>query len=153
MATAQGTSVTVSFSSDNDGFETQAEIKAFADELDNALPNVTDLGALESAVTIIEFPVYGEDIASKIKGLDTPADFTLDLAFDPAVVEHQELSEAAGETLAFAITVSDGTEKVYYGVEGLCSSASMSAPVDGVSTLSITVALTKQVSVGDGSGE
>ena len=153
MATAQGTEVTVSFSSENDTFETQAEIKAFADELSNALPNVTDLGAIESAITVIEYPVYGKDIASKIKGLDVPADFSLDLAFDPAIVEHQELSEAAGSTLAFAITVSDGTAKVYYGVEGLCSTSSMSAPVDGVSTLSITVALTKQVSVGDGSAE
>ena len=153
MATAQGTTVSVCFSSENKSFENQAAIKAFADELDNALPNVTDLGALESSITVIEFPIYGQDIASKIKGLDSPGDVSVDIAYDPAVVEHQELSNAAGETLAFAIVVSDGTAKTYYGVEGLCSSASMSAPVDGVSTLSITVALTKQVSVGDGSGE
>ena len=150
MAAAQGTEVTVYYDSETATFETQAAIKSFVELEGSVLLNVTDLGAIESAVTIIEFPVYGETIASKIVGLDVPADFTLDIAFDPAIEKHTELSDASGVTVAFAIVVSDGETSTYYGVEGLCSTASMSAPVDGVSTLSLTVALTKQVSVGDG---
>jgi len=150
MATAQGTEVSVFYNAETATFEDQAAIKTFVEIEGNVLLNVTDLGAIESAITIIEFPVYGETIASKIVGLDTPADMTLDIAFDPAIDEHLELSDAAGVPVAFAIVVSDGTANVYYGVEGICSTASMSAPVDGVSTLSLTVALTKQVSVGDG---
>ena len=97
----------------------------------NEVLDVADIGSLNKTRTIIDIPVYGDDVKGKLPGQVDPGsfDFNVTLNLDDAI--HTALRDDDGLTEhTFVIKFTQGANITYAAFDGYIADATVSQPID-----------------------
>jgi hypothetical protein len=97
----------------------------------NEVLDVADIGSLNKTRTIIDIPVYGDDVKGKLPGQVDPGsfDFNVTLNLDDAI--HTAIRDDDGLTIhTFVIKFTQGANITYAAFDGYIADATVSQPID-----------------------
>lgn len=123
-----------------DATKDEASIAANAIE-GNKVVDVADMGSLANTRSIIDVPVYGEDVAGKLAGQADPGtfDFNVTLHLDDAT--HVAIRDDNGtDEHTFILKFAQGANVTYACFDGFLADASVSAPIDDRVQMDVSVA-------------
>jgi hypothetical protein len=103
--------------------------------------DVADMGSLAKTRAIIDIPVYGADVSSKLPGQADPGtfDFNVTLNLDDTI--HKALRDDAGTTPhSFVIKFTQGANITYAAFDGYVADASVSPPIDDRIQMDVSIA-------------
>ena len=107
----------------------------------NEVIDVADMGSLNASRSIIDIPVYGDDVSGKLPGQIDPGtfDFNVTLNLDDSI--HTGLRDDDGLTAhTFIIKFTQGANITYAAFDGYVGDASVSAPVDDRVQMDVSIA-------------
>lgn len=107
----------------------------------NEIPDVADIGSLNKTRTIIDIPVYGDDVKGKLPGQVDPGsfDFNLTLNLDDAI--HTALRDDDGLTeQTLIIKFTQGANITYAAFDGYVADATVSQPIDDRIQMDVSIA-------------
>ena len=107
----------------------------------NEVLDVADIGSLNKTRTIIDIPVYGDDVKGKLPGQVDPGsfDFNVTLNLDDAI--HTAMRDDDGLTLhTFIIKFAQGANITYAAFDGYIADATVSQPIDDRIQMDVSVA-------------
>jgi hypothetical protein len=107
----------------------------------NEVLDVADIGSLNKTRTIIDIPVYGDDVKGKLPGQVDPGsfDFNVTLNLDDAI--HTALRDDDGLTIhTFVIKFTQGANITYAAFDGYIADATVSQPIDDRIQMDVSVA-------------
>ena len=107
----------------------------------NEVLDVADIGALNKTRTIIDIPVYGDDVKGKLPGQVDPGsfDFNVTLNLDDAI--HTALRDDDGLTIhTFVIKFTQGANITYAAFDGYIADATVNQPIDDRIQMDVSVA-------------
>ena len=108
----------------------------------NLVKDVAEMGALAKARTIIDIPVYGEDVAGKLPGQADPGtfDFNVTLNLDDTV--HKALRDDDGRIQhSFIVEFQQSTTaKTYAAFDGFIADATVEQPIDDRIQMNVSIA-------------
>lgn len=108
----------------------------------NLVKDIAEMGALSKARTIIDIPVYGEDVAGKLPGQADPGtfDFNVTLNLDDTV--HKALRDDDGKLQhSFVVVFTQSTTaKTYVAFDGFIADASVEQPIDDRIQMNVSIA-------------
>jgi len=107
----------------------------------NEVLDVADIGSLNKTRTIIDIPVYGDDVKGKLPGQVDPGsfDFNVTLNLDDAI--HTALRDDDGLTIhSFVIKFTQGANITYAVFDGYVADATVSQPIDDRIQMDVSVA-------------
>lgn len=116
----------------------------------NEVKCVTDIGAVESSFSVIEYGKFGVAAVTKSAGQSNPADFTFDIAWDGDDAKHLLLQShgtvdaitGTPPTQNYLVEFSTGTTaETLVGFNGWISNFSIAPVVDGIATATVTVSV------------
>ncbi|MFN3895764.1 MAG: hypothetical protein ACK4KU_14665 [Acinetobacter sp.] len=103
--------------------------------------DVADMGALSKNRNIIDIPVYGEDVASKLPGQADPGTFDFNITFNMDDVLHKSLRDDDGKTPhTFIIKFTQGANATFAAFDGYIAMADAGLPLDDRIQMDISVA-------------
>ena len=109
----------------------------------NKVEGVKDMSTgLTSERTIIDIPVFGADVASKLPGQSDPGTFDFSVAFDGSDTVHKAIRDDDGKSLSTYIVVFDqgNDQKTYAAFDGYVATSSVTFPIDDVIGLDVSIA-------------
>lgn len=107
----------------------------------NKVKDVADMGSLSKTRSIIDVPVYGEDVASKLPGQGDPGTFDFNVTFNMDDTVHTALRDDDGKTPhSFIIVFTQGTNITYAVFDGYIADASAALPISDRIQLDVSVA-------------
>ena len=119
----------------------------------NLVKDVSSMGALSKARTIIDIPVYGADVAGKLPGQADPGtfDFTVTLNLDDTT--HKAFRDDTGRVQhTFVVEYEQtSTAKTYAAFDGFIANATVNQAIDGAITMDVSVARSGDVTWVDNS--
>jgi hypothetical protein len=107
----------------------------------NEVLDVADIGSLNKTRTVIDIPVYGDDVKGKLPGQADPGsfDFNVTLNLDDAI--HTALRDDDGLTIhTFVIKFTQGANITYAVFDGYVGDATVSQPIDDRIQMDVSVA-------------
>ena len=108
----------------------------------NLVKDVAEMGALSKTRTIIDIPVYGEDVAGKLPGQADPGtfDFNVTLNLDDTV--HKALRDDTGRLQhSFIVEFEQSsTAKTYAAFDGFVADATVEQPIDDRIQMNVSIA-------------
>lgn len=107
----------------------------------NEVLDVADIGSLNKTRTIIDVPVYGDDVKGKLPGQVDPGtfDFNVTLNLDDAI--HTALRDDNGLTIhTFVIKFTQGANITYAAFDGYIADATVNQPIDDRIQMDVSVA-------------
>ncbi|MBQ2262723.1 MAG: hypothetical protein II336_15295 [Loktanella sp.] len=114
---------------------------ASATDAEFQVKDVADMGALSKTRNIIDIPVYGEDVASKLPGQADPGTFDFNITFNMDDVLHKSLRDDDGKTPhTFIIKFTQGNNATYAAFDGYIATADAGLPLDDRIQMDISVA-------------
>ncbi|QCO57453.1 hypothetical protein EOK75_17215 (plasmid) [Pseudorhodobacter turbinis] len=107
----------------------------------NNVKDVADMGTLSKARTVIDIPVYGDDVMGKLPGQADPGEFTFNVTLNNDNVIHKSLRDDSGKTEhTFIIKFSQDTNETYCVFDGYVATADVSQPRDDRIQMDISIA-------------
>lgn len=113
----------------------------------NQVIDVADMGSLSKTRNIIDVPVYGEDVASKLPGQADPGtfDFNVTMNLDDSV--HTAIRDDEGTAPhSWILKFTQGANTTYACFDGYVGDATVSAPIDDRIQMDVAVARSGAVS-------
>ena len=107
----------------------------------NEVLDVADIGSLNKTRTVIDIPVYGDDVKGKLPGQADPGsfDFNVTMNFDDAI--HTALRDDDGLTIhTFVVKFTQGANITWAAFDGYVADATVSSPIDDRVQMDISVA-------------
>lgn len=107
----------------------------------NEVLDVADIGSLNKTRTIIDIPVYGDDVKGKLPGQVDPGsfDFNVTLNLDDAI--HTALRDDDGLTIhTLVIKFTQGANITYAAFDGYIADATVSQPIDDRIQMDVSIA-------------
>jgi hypothetical protein len=107
----------------------------------NEVLDVADIGSLNKTRTVIDIPVYGDDVKGKLPGQADPGsfDFNITLNLDDAI--HTALRDDDGLTIhTFVVKFTQGANITWAAFDGYVADATVSAPIDDRVQMDISIA-------------
>ena len=108
----------------------------------NQVIDVSSMGALLKQRTIIDIPVYGQDVAGKLPGQADPGtfDFTVTMNFNDTT--HVALRDDAGTGRhSFIVGFQQNTMDITYALfDGFVANADVNQGIDGAITMDVSIA-------------
>jgi hypothetical protein len=109
----------------------------------NKVEGVKDMSTgLTSERQIIDIPVFGEDVASKLPGQSDPGTFDFSVAFDGSDSVHTGIRDDDGKSLSTYIVVFDqgNDQKTYAVFDGYVATNSVTFAIDDVISMDVSIA-------------
>jgi len=107
----------------------------------NEVLDVADIGSLNKTRTVIDIPVYGDDVKGKLPGQADPGsfDFNVTLNLDNAI--HTGLRDDDGLTAhSFVIKFTQGAAVTWAAFDGYVADATVNSPIDDRIQMDVSVA-------------
>lgn len=107
----------------------------------NEVLDVADIGSLNKTRTVIDIPVYGDDVKGKLPGQADPGsfDFNITLNLDNAI--HTGLRDDDGLTAhTFVIKFTQGAAVTWAAFDGYVADATVNSPIDDRIQMDVSVA-------------
>jgi hypothetical protein len=99
------------------------------------------MGALSKARTVIDIPVYGEDVMGKLPGQADPGTFDFNVTFLMNDAIHKSLRDDDGKTPhTFVIKFTQGANVTYAAFDGYVATADVSPPIDDRIQMDVSIA-------------
>lgn len=109
--------------------------------LANKVIDVADMGNLAKTRNIIDIPVYGADVMSKLPGAADPGTFDFNVTLNMDDVTHVALRDDSGKIPhSFIIKFSQGANITYACFDGYIADASTGQPYDDRVQMDVSVA-------------
>lgn len=137
---AAGFIATLYYSDTVDGTKDETSMATTA-AAGNEIIDVADIGALNKTRTVIDIPVYGDDVKGKLPGQADPGsfDFNVTMNLDNAI--HKDLRDDDGLTLhTFVIKFTQGTSVTWAAFDGYVADATVNQPIDDRIQMDVSVA-------------
>lgn len=107
----------------------------------NEVLDVADIGSLNKTRTIIDIPVYGDDVKGKLPGQVDPGTFDFNVTLNLDAASHVGLRDDDGLTLTtFVIQFTQGANITYAAFDGYIADATVSQPIDDRIQMDVSVA-------------
>ena len=107
----------------------------------NQVIDVADMGSLSNQRNIIDIPVYGKDVMSKLPGQVDPGTFDFNVTFNMDNVTHKALRDDAGTAPhSFIIKFSQGANITYACFDGYIAGADVTFPIDDRTQMDVSIA-------------
>lgn len=107
----------------------------------NKVIDVADMGILSKTRNIIDIPVYGADVMSKLPGAADPGTFEFNVTLNMDNVTHVALRDDDGKTPhSFIIKFTQGANVTYICFDGYIADASTGQPYDDRIQMDVSVA-------------
>ena len=107
----------------------------------NVVPDVADIGSLNKARTIIDIPVYGEDVKGKLPGQVDPGTFDFNVTLNLDDANHVLLRDDDGlSNHTFVIKFTQGSAITWAAFDGYIAEATVTAPLDDRIQMDVSVA-------------
>jgi hypothetical protein len=109
----------------------------------NKVAGVKDMSTgLTSERQIIDIPVFGEDVASKLPGQSDPGTFDFSIAFDGSDSVHTAIRDDDGKSLSTYIVVFEqsSSNKTYAIFDGYVATSSVTFAIDDVISMDVSIA-------------
>lgn len=137
---AAGFIATLYYSSSVDAVKDEASMATTAAS-GNEVLDVADIGSLNKTRTVIDIPVYGEDVKGKLPGQVDPGsfDFNVTLNLDDAVHGYLRDDDGLSEH-TFVIKFTQGANVTYAAFDGYVSDATVNQPIDDRIQMDVSVA-------------
>lgn len=107
----------------------------------NEVLDVADIGSLNKTRTVIDIPVYGDDVKGKLPGQADPGsfDFNVTLNLDNAI--HTGLRDDDGLTAhSFVIKFTQGAAVTWAVFDGYVADATVNQPIDDRIQMDVSIA-------------
>lgn len=107
----------------------------------NEVYDVADIGSLNKTRTVIDIPVYGDDVKGKLPGQADPGsfDFNVTLNLDNAI--HTSLRDDDGLTAhSFVIKFTQGAAITWAVFDGYVADATVNQPIDDRIQMDVSIA-------------
>lgn len=107
----------------------------------NEVLDVADIGSLNKTRTVIDIPVYGDDVKGKLPGQADPGsfDFNVTLNLDNAI--HTGLRDDDGLTAhTFVIKFTQGAAITWAAFDGYVADATVNQPIDDRIQMDVSIA-------------
>jgi hypothetical protein len=107
----------------------------------NKVIDVADMGTLSKARNIIDIPVYGDDVASKLPGQADPGTFDFNVTLNLNDATHIALRDDDGKAPhSFIIKFTQGTNITYAVFDGYIATADVGLPIDDRIQMDVSIA-------------
>lgn len=107
----------------------------------NEVLDVADIGSLNKTRTVIDIPVYGDDVKGKLPGQADPGsfDFNVTLNLDDSI--HTALRDDDGLTAhTFVVKFTQGAAVTWAAFDGYVADATVSQPIDDRVQMDVSIA-------------
>ena len=107
----------------------------------NEVLDVADIGSLNKTRTVIDIPVYGDDVKGKLPGQADPGsfDFNITLNLDDSI--HTGLRDDDGLTAhTFVVKFTQGAAVTWAAFDGYVADATVSQPIDDRVQMDVSIA-------------
>lgn len=104
--------------------------------------DVADMGSLSKTRNIIDIPVYGADVASKLPGQADPGTFDFNVTLNMNNSVHTSIRDDNGKTPhTYILKFTQGANNVTYAsFDGYVASADVSQPIDDRIQMDVSIA-------------
>lgn len=107
----------------------------------NQVIDVADMGSLTKARNIIDIPVYGADVMSKLPGQADPGTFDFNVTLNLNNTVHTAIRDDNGLVPhTYIIKFTQGTNVTYAVFDGYVATADVSAPIDDRIQMDVSIA-------------
>lgn len=107
----------------------------------NEILDVADIGSLNKARTIIDIPVYGDDVKGKLPGQVDPGTFDFNVTLNLDDASHVLLRDDDGLTIhTFVIKFTQGAAITWAAFDGYVADATVTSPLDDRIQMDVSVA-------------
>jgi len=107
----------------------------------NEVLDVADIGSLNKTRTIIDIPVYGDDVKGKLPGQVDPGSFDFNVTLNLNNAIHTALRDDDGLTIhTFVVKFTQGSNITYAAFDGYVADATVSQPIDDRIQMDVSVA-------------
>jgi hypothetical protein len=107
----------------------------------NEILDVADIGSLNKARTIIDIPVYGDDVKGKLPGQVDPGTFDFNVTLNLDDASHVALRDDDGLTIhTFVIKFTQGAAITWAAFDGYIADATVTSPLDDRIQMDVSVA-------------
>lgn len=107
----------------------------------NEVLDVADIGSLNKARTIIDIPVYGDDVKGKLPGQVDPGTFDFNVTLNLDDASHVLLRDDDGLTIhTFVIKFTQGAAITWAAFDGYVADATVTSPLDDRIQMDVSVA-------------
>ena len=107
----------------------------------NEILDVADIGSLNKARTIIDIPVFGDDVKGKLPGQVDPGTFDFNVTLNLNDASHVLLRDDDGLTVhTFVIKFTQGAAITWAAFVGYIADATVSSPIDDRIQMDVSVA-------------
>lgn len=107
----------------------------------NEILDVADIGSLNKARTIIDIPVYGDDVKGKLPGQVDPGTFDFNVTLNLDDASHVLLRDDDGLTLhTFVVKFTQGAAITWAAFDGYVADATVTSPLDDRIQMDVSVA-------------
>ena len=107
----------------------------------NEILDVADIGSLNKARTIIDIPVYGDDVKGKLPGQVDPGTFDFNVTLNLDDAAHVLLRDDDGLTIhTFVIKFTQGSAITWAAFDGYVADATVTSPLDDRIQMDVSVA-------------
>ena len=107
----------------------------------NEVLDVADIGSLNKTRTVIDIPVYGDDVKGKLPGQADPGsfDFNVTLNLDDSI--HTALRDDDGLTAkTYVVKFTQGSAITWAAFDGYVADATVSQPIDDRVQMDVSIA-------------
>jgi hypothetical protein len=137
---AAGFIATLYYSTSVDAVKDEASMATTAAS-GNEVLDVADIGSLNKTRTVIDIPVYGEDVKGKLPGQVDPGSFDFNVTLNLDDTVHTSLRDDNGlSEHTFVIKFTQGSNVTYAAFDGYVSDATVNQPIDDRIQMDVSVA-------------
>jgi len=107
----------------------------------NEIIDVADIGSLNKARSVIDVPVYGDDVKGKLPGQVDPGSFDFNVTLNLDNTIHKALRDDDGLTPhSFVIKFTQGTAVTWAAFDGYVADATVNQPIDDRIQMDVSIA-------------
>jgi hypothetical protein len=107
----------------------------------NEVIDVADIGSLNKTRTVIDVPVYGDDVKGKLPGQADPGSFDFNITLNLDDTIHKDLRDDDGITPhTFVIKFTQGAAITWAAFDGYVADATVNQPIDDRIQMDVSIA-------------
>lgn len=107
----------------------------------NEILDVADIGSLNKTRTVIDIPVYGDDVKGKLPGQADPGSFDFNVTLNLDNTIHTGLRDDDGLTQhTFVVKFTQGAAVTWAAFDGYVADATVNAPIDDRIQMDVSIA-------------
>ena len=107
----------------------------------NEVLDVADIGSLNKTRTVIDIPVYGDDVKGKLPGQADPGSFDFNITLNLDNTIHTDLRDDDGITPhTFVVKFTQGSSITWAAFDGYVADATVNQPIDDRLSMDVSIA-------------